>query len=55
LIFSSTSRTENQMLGHLFTLSPGCASLTGGYSHLAPIGAKAYFIMIKQMSLHLIK
>ena len=47
LIFSSTSRTENQMLVHLFTLSPSCASLTGGYSHLAPIGAKTYSVMFK--------
>ena len=35
LIFCSTSRTENQILGYLFTSTPGCASLTGGYAHLA--------------------
>jgi hypothetical protein len=35
IIFSSTSRTENKMQGHLFALSPSCASLNGGYAHLA--------------------
>jgi hypothetical protein len=29
----------------MFTSSPSCASLNGGYSHLAPMGLKTYSIM----------
>jgi len=32
------------MLDYLFTTSPSYASLTGGYSHLAPSGQRAYCI-----------
>jgi len=47
LIFSSTSRTENQMLGHLFPLSPGCASLTEGYAHLATPWQRSYSLIFQ--------
>ncbi len=33
------------MLSLMFTSSPSCASLTGGYLHLAPFGAKTYSII----------
>ena len=33
------------MFGYLFISSPSCASLTGGYSHLTPIGVKTYSVM----------
>ena len=35
----------DQMLGRLFLSFPGCASLTGGYAHLATPWQRAYSIM----------
>jgi len=53
LIFNSTGRIENQMLGSFVALSPGFASLTGGYAHLATPWQRANSL-IYQTNRHLI-